>query len=125
MRTNFTNSKVGTLILVTVASLILASVSLGEETGRRDGNWWITLTETGRLNYAIGFFDGMQLGHNFSYWDFAHDDSESACMNSVAKSFSSNNKKYLGNVTNGQLVDGLNGFYSDYRNRRIEVWAAL
>jgi hypothetical protein len=29
--------------------------------------------------------------------------------------------KYLTNVTNGQVVQGLDEFYSDYRNRRIKV----
>jgi len=37
--------------------------------------------------------------------------------------------KYLKNVTNSQLADGVDKFYSDYRNRRImvndAVWLVL
>jgi hypothetical protein len=37
--------------------------------------------------------------------------------------------RYLGGVTTGQICDGLNEFYKDYRNRRINipnaVWIVL
>ena len=42
-------------------------------------------------------------------------------MTKVANSYDSYMRKYLSNVTNGQLVDGLDKFYSDFRNRRIKV----
>jgi hypothetical protein len=33
--------------------------------------------------------------------------------------------KYFTHVTNGQLVDGVNQFSSDYRNRGIRIYAAV
>jgi hypothetical protein len=34
-------------------------------------------------------------------------------------------KKFFANVSNGQIVDGLDQFFSDYRNRRIRVHNAV
>jgi len=104
------------------------STALGEES-RRDGNWWIYQAKGFKLVYILGFFDGMHLGHKFSYWEFwedkKKDKAKEKCLYDVAKSFSSNYKKYFGNVTNDQIVDGLDTFYSDYRNRSIRVHGAI
>ena len=77
----------------------------------------------------IGFYDGMELGHNFSYWNFIHTKGKETCVNDTADSFKFFKDKYGQNVTNIQLADGLNTFYSDYRNRAIlihnAVWLVL
>ena len=66
----------------------------------------------------------MDLGNKFSYWEFIHDD-KSGCMLKVSTSYSNFVGKYFKDVTNGQLVDGLDDFYSDYRNRRILLSNAI
>ena len=35
---------------------------------RRDGNWWREMGSGEQFVYITGFFDGMDLGNNFSYW---------------------------------------------------------
>ena len=36
---------------------------------RRDGNWWRTTNLDMKKSYMVGFFDGLVLGRNFSYWN--------------------------------------------------------
>jgi hypothetical protein len=85
----------------------------------RDGNWWRNLKDTSKVFFMTGFFDGMVMGNEFSYWGVEKDDINTAT--NVASSYSKYADKYLTNVTSGQLVDGLDTFYSDFRNRRIKV----
>jgi hypothetical protein len=108
-------------------ALILLSVFavyVQAQAERRDGNWWVGETLDVKLNYAVGFFDGMKLGYNFSYWGMTKESDKKVmtpCMSDVNKSFSDYSDKYFSNVTNDQLVDGLDNFYKDYRNRKIKV----
>ncbi len=100
---------------------------------RRDGNWWMAQKLPGKLFFIDGFFDGLNLGNNFSYWGFYEPDNKSGvdkkCFENVLKSFGEHYNKYFKNVTASQLVDGLDTFYSDYKNRRIlvadGVWLVL
>ena len=115
------------LLIVFVSTSLLVPASGGQTNQRRDGNWWLSLTEEFRLKYIVGFFDGMDLGRDFSIWKWlrASNKALDPCLDKVAESYSEYNEKYLKNVTNGQLVDGLDNFYSDYRNRRITLKNAV
>ncbi len=111
-----------------VLSLLLAStvrLNASTDLSRRDGNWWTGETETFKLAYVAGFYDGMDLGNRFSYWDLLKEDTMKSCLSRVSTSFSTYEQKYMGNTTNSQLVDGLDSFYSDYRNRRIVLPSAV
>lgn len=101
--------------------LFTLSAHAGDPQRDRDGNWWRDLTQREKYDYTIGFFDGMQLGHKFSYWAFSHNAKKYDCLTDAADSFASYSEKYLGNVTNVQLADGLDSFYSDFRNRSISL----
>ncbi len=88
---------------------------------RRDGNWWINQPESGRGWYVLGFFDGMELGRSFSYWGILLADKNDECLRKIQRSYGERNLKYMADITAGQVVDGLNEFYKDYRNRRILI----
>jgi hypothetical protein len=97
-----------------------------------DGNWWLSLPKNVRAVYVAGFFDGKELGHNFSTWKYLSPNAskaEQASVNKARQSYSEYSQKYSHNITFDQLVDGLDSFYSDYRNRRIQlsggVWLVL
>src|ERR1700737_4718265 len=96
-----------------------------EPSQRRDGNWWREMGSGGKFVYVTGFFDGMDLGNNFSYWGIVDKQKNDPAMTKVANSYDSYMQRYLTNVTNGQLADGLDKFYSDFRNRRIKVNSAV
>ena len=79
--------------------------------------------------YMTGFFDGMQLGGRFSYWDLVKTKEKDGCSDAAMQSFKTYSEKYAQNATNDQIADGLTVFYSDYRNRSIlisdAVWLVL
>ena len=80
-----------------------------------------------KTTYTIGFFDGMDLGHNFSYWGMTDFVSEGG--KNVNLSYKTLSEKYLKNITSSQIADGLDNFYEDFRNRSIllsnGVWIVL
>ena len=47
------------------------------------------------------------------------------CLPQAEETYIANVTKFFSNVTNGQLVDGVDTFYKDYRNRSIRVPNAL
>jgi hypothetical protein len=92
---------------------------------RRDGNWWRQQPGIVRLSYVTGFFDGLELCHRFSYWKFVGNPDKDKSAIDAHESYSEHVNKYLINVTNIQVVDGLNEFYNDFKNRKIMVYDAI
>ena len=109
--------------LLTACTLgILASThTFADDAPDRDGNWWRTLDKTTKNAYMTGFFDGINLGHDFSYWDWASDTKQYSCFALTQRSFNNYASRYLSKVTSGQVADGLDDFYKDFRNRSIEI----
>jgi hypothetical protein len=107
------------LILVLVA---LSFPIHAEDNTRRDGNWWRDQTPSGKISYMIGFFDGTDLGRNFAYWKNVNDKD---CAPKIVGSYDFYSDKFLNEVTNVQLADGLDEFYKDYRNRKIRIHDAV
>ena len=110
---------------VTFSILLCAAVARNASDDRRDGNWWRELTKGEKADYMTGFFDGMELGHNFSFWGILDKDENDSAVGKVSGSFTDYTEKYFNHVTNLQLVDGLDTFYSDYRNRVIPTHDAV
>ena len=104
---------------------LLNSPGILSASDRRDGNSYRRLGDMENLHYITGFFDGMILGRNFSYWGFILDKDSASCLSKVSNSYADLENKYLLNVTAGQVRDGLNNFYEDYRNRKIMVSDAI
>jgi len=112
-----------TLLLICIL-VILPTLSSADE-GRRDGNWWREQGRNNHFSYVVGFFDGMDLGHKFSYWKFIGNKKTATCFGPVTKSYEEYCSKYFNHVTNVQIVDGLDSFYEDYKNRSIQVCDAV
>ena len=112
-------------ILVFICLVAMQPILAVAEENRRDGNWWRDQNGFIRSGYVTGFLDGMDLGRNFSYWNFAKDDKMTTCMGKVLESYADYRSRYFEKVTSGQLVDGLDSFYDDALNRRILLPDAL
>lgn len=112
------------VIFLLICVLFAPVLSNAEET-RGDGNWWIKVNNNARGKFMSGFSFGMGLGYNFSYWGFNRDTKTANCVAKVMDSYNEHFSKYFKNVTTDQLVDGLDSFYADYRNRRIMVTGAV
>lgn len=106
--------------------LVLFAISLSAHAQdiRRDGNWWLGQTQVFKSAYMLGLFDGTNLGHEFSLWKY-RDKSEPACLSKNYESYNYYFDKYMKDVTSTQLVDGLDVFYKDYRNRKIDIASAV
>ena len=113
-----------TVVLLVLVVPFGSAQGWSQTNDRRDGNLWLELTTTERAYYLVGFFDGMELGKNFSFWAML-DDKHDRCAGEVAASYSSYMSKYMTNVTSGQLSAGLTDFYRDYRNRSIRISDAV
>jgi hypothetical protein len=105
------------IIVVLILFIFICQGAIGADDLRRDGNWWRSFSKELRASYVVGVFDGMYLGHEFSYWKFIK---EPLARKSV-DSYYEFSQKYTSNVTSGQLADGLDSFYEDYRNRSIVI----
>jgi hypothetical protein len=92
---------------------------------RRDGTWWNERSVGEKYSYVTGFFDGMELGHKFSYWglldETKDDNQQSSCVTKSFDSYKNYGDKFFNEVTSSQVADGLTEFYKDYRNRSIRV----
>ncbi len=110
-------------LLFFIAMLVCLSVlAMGED--RRDGNFWRELNEDDRAMYIIGIYDGISIGHNFSYWGNVKDKQAFKKFLEV-DTFNEYFDKYLTNTRSDQVVDGLNELYTDFRNRKIKIMDAV
>lgn len=107
--------------LLIVALLAASSPLLAQDDRRRDGSWWLGLGNAPeKHSYAIGIFDGMIVGSRLSYWPLP-----SSQQSRVAAAFNDWGAKYFSKITAKQLVDGLDEFYLDNRNRNIQTEDAI
>lgn len=108
--------------------LLAISMSVFGSDTRMDGNWWLSLEKNVRAFYVVGFLEGNELGQMFStlkYMTPNANKTEQAGVNQARESYKEYYQKYLHNLTFGQVVDGLDSFYADYRNRRIRLPGAI
>lgn len=113
---------------VTLIALLVFSLSshASDASRGRDGSLWRTLTVEQKVTYITGFWDGMELGHSFDLWGLLNQGKEKeACAADADESFKTYTDKYGKNVSNLQIVNGLNTFYSDDKNKSIPIHGAV
>jgi hypothetical protein len=114
------------LVFVLLFVALPFSCVLAQTSTQRDGNWWRDKDDIAKLDYVIGIFDGMELGHDFTFWDIeGAKEKGSSCLDQALSSYSKFSGKFFANVTSSQIADGLDVFYKDYRNRSIRVYDAI
>ena len=89
---------------------------------RREGSWWLSHSQTAKAEYVVGFFDGINIGERASGYKLSETDK--SCRDKAKAAGDAFTSKYLAHVTDRQLVDGLDAFYKDPRNRSILVTSA-
>lgn len=108
--------------IVLAASILVLAVNQFAVASGFDftGNWWIARSKEEKAIYAAGMLDGVLTGQMLVV--------SSATAETGTLEITKYNhlfKKTFGNATAGQMVAGLDHFYSDFRNRRIHVFAGL
>jgi hypothetical protein len=107
--------------LIVAASLFVCCVGLTAEEARHDGTWWNRQSAGFRLLYILGFMDGMDLGSRFSTPENAEVKRTPAPGVDARRTYQRRTEHYFANLTVGQISDGLDAFYRDYRNRSITL----
>jgi hypothetical protein len=78
-----------------------------------DGDFWISKTDAIKLTYVLGFVDGRS-------------DGISAAADAVGTTIKDPRiSKLASEVTVGQIVEGVDDFYKDWRNRKVLLRHAL
>ena len=78
-----------------------------------DGDFWIPRTKDAKLMYVVGFVDGRNDGIN----DLAETLGTTIADPRVSKLASE--------ITTGQMLDGVDEFYKDWRNRKVLLRDAM
>ena len=89
--------------------------------GPPNGNRWITLDEDSKYAYIVGFIEGMFQGHCFTTWGLPGTQENDPAYENATKSYDDHWKQFVSKTTYQQFFEGLNTFYADYRNRKIEI----
>lgn len=115
-------------IILALTSIMLTSIARAEAT---DGHWWNQLNQGEKIAYVVGFIDGTSYSvtlltvATFNAMADPKTGKFNADRAEVAKATSLGTvralKDNLGNLTVGQVVQGLDATYSDYRNQGISV----
>lgn len=114
-------------VVATLQMIICCSAWADNNT--RDGNWWRQNSSDGKATYIIGYWDGMSTCRDSSFlsWNIRAAIAPSkACENYILSSAAENLSTYKATrITAGQLSEGLDNFYSDYKNRLIQTPHAI
>lgn len=111
--------------IVLIAALSASFAALGEP-NQRTGNFWRSMDQLQQQIYLAGVMDGAELGRDLismgCYGKQLYDNPEGVlCSVDAQGKFVVGYDKYLQNVSNEQIHDGLNVLFEDYRNRKIRV----
>lgn len=66
-------------------------------------------------------FDGITVGRDFAVRSFTEKNPTDPVIVTILNGFSTTESRLMSNVTVGQVVAGLDDFYREYKNRRIET----
>ena len=117
--------------LATLFFLIWNALTSSAYADGRDGRWWNHLNESDKLSYVAGFFDGtdyfeiiltgasLRAMADPKTGKFSAERAEAVKAASLGAAETI--RKDLSNITAGQLVDGLDQIYRDYRNQGISI----
>ncbi len=99
----------------TCAVVCIVSHALAGEFSDRDGNWWNTRSNTEKAIYTLGMIDGVETAGAML----------TQKSRSVSDDFESDFARLFVKTEVKQLREGMDRFYSDFRNRRVPTSDAL
>ena len=109
-----------------VLALVWATGAQAQEAMVRNGHWWQKLPgQEVKWAYLVGFFDGMGLGHRFSWWPLETDDKNSDCVPHVIDAYRGQIQRFLRNLDNRQLAAELDSFYAEPKNKSVRLADAV
>jgi hypothetical protein len=106
-----------------LAILLLTSAGTAIDRGKtKNGYWWSELSETSKLWFVKGYIEGLTRADKLlsQSLDFRNAKPPSAVTRIPVESYLD-----FTEISYGQFMDGLDIFYNDYRNKRININIAL
>lgn len=108
--------------------LTTCSIACGQN--KKDGNWYRSIDEHARVFFVAGYVAGQANASLVVTATICLDDGNDgdALLACVSRREETLRKRYYfgsGGTTVGQIKDGLDAFYADYRNRGIPVDGAM
>ncbi len=115
--------KIGTLLLLMFFLFDSSLVSRPSESPEHNGYWWIDQTPRDKLTFIEGYVAGMAV----AYATVAQDKEREYASNPVMqKELAAELENYdFFKLPYGQLSDGLDQLYNDYRNKMVSFPGAL
>lgn len=118
--------------LLTLTAVVVFFATALPAQSQMDGNWWTHMTPGFKLGWVTGYAKAMDqafslnLGTCLSNLPLYKEKWPTLDANAVAKMmcFGNNEFDYDG-IAMGQFVDGIDTFYSGYRNRQLDVTFAI
>jgi hypothetical protein len=96
-----------------------------DDGGQPDGLNWLVLDGPAKYAYVCGFVAGLFQGHCFTTWSLPGGGSNDSVYVSATQSFDGHWKRFVAEASYDQFVQGLDKFYSDERNSKIEIHHGL
>jgi len=114
-----------TLIFVSLFILPLNSISEEDSANRRDGSFWAKYDVSFRFGYIMGLSEGLYYcaGWVDDYKQMTQDDINPLGCCDALWGFGYFVSQYEGNISYGQMFEGVDEFYKDYRNTQIPILA--
>lgn len=119
------NMKISIIILI---SMLTPLRCFAADAGSHDGTWWGNMSHESKLGYILGYWDGELSAHSACtfFWQFQ----PALAPTKACGNFIESREKVVESApswkgTAGQVEEGLNALYSDYRNRLVQVQHAL
>ncbi len=115
-------------------NLVLAFVALFvaypafSQDAAMDGTWWQRTDKTTKVTFLVGVREGAHFMANhaaFSTCRHLLADKFAQCQQKAEADMYETFGRYSNGVTHGQLYDGIDALYADYRNRRLSITALM
>ena len=102
------------IIIICVLTFVIHA-----QANSNDGNEWRKMDRFEKLGYIKGFLDG----HNYIVWKTVKLflDSNITVSKPFLPHILENSINIFYNITYGQMIEGLDSLYVDYRNRLIQI----
>jgi len=112
---------------VVLLVLLATGIAQGQQE-KPNGFWWLNSSETFKVGFVSGYVEAINRAYQSTKWRCLGESLESKTKwteKEAAECVSPVAAYDFTNIRFGQLVDGVDEFYKDFRNKNIHINAAL
>ncbi len=106
------------LVLVCALSVFALAADRARAESARDGAYWNRLDDAEKTDLVIGILEGLNLSESILHIILRN---EYSMCSDILTSIARQTDVYFEGMTVGGIVEGINAFYADARNRNIPI----